>query len=285
METSLNCLFSASTILSIFPLEIPMLVQKLQKLVPQQLHPLLGDIYHRCRGVLHLVISKGNEYTCPFCEHSFSRFLSSGYKHSVLNEKKMVGGGYRKNNECPYCGSLDRERLVSLFLNSNNMLHSEMNILHIAPEKSLQRMFKRKQINTVSADLNSPLASIKMDIQQIQFPDNYFDAIICNHVLEHIPDDYRAMKELYRVLKPGGWAILQVPYSPLLEETFEDANIIRTRDRERVFGQSDHVRIYGLDYVTRLHSSGFTVTTEKMDAAVTKQYALNAEEVIFYCKK
>ena len=262
-----------------------MLYNKVKKLVPYQLHPILGDILYRCRGMIFLMIAKGNSYSCSVCNHSFSKFLPAGLKYSVLQKMKIVGGGYRKNVECPYCGSLDRERLVDIFLKSRSLLQPEMQLLHIAPEKNIQKMIRQKHVNAVFADLDSPLADVRMNIQQIQFPNNFFDAIICNHVLEHIPDDGLAMKELFRVLKPGGWAILQVPYSPLLQQSLEDPSVILPKDRIKVFGQSDHVRIYGLDYPSRLRSAGFVVSAEKMDAEITKQFALNPEEVIFFCKK
>jgi SAM-dependent methyltransferase len=198
---------------------------------------------------------------------------------------QIIGGSYRMNAECPYCGSLDRERLVDQFLKNRSLLNTGMQILHIAPEKNLQRMMKQKGINLVSADLDSPLASLKMDIQQIPFPDDHFDAIICNHVLEHIPDDIKAMHELYRVLKPGGWAILQVPFSPLLEHSYEDPTITDSKDRARIFGQKDHVRIYGLDYPSRLQSVGFKVEAEKLDPTLIKRFALNPREIVFFCRK
>ncbi len=124
-----------------------------------------------------------------------------------------------------------------------------------------------------------------MDIQHIPFPENYFDAIICNHVLEHIIDDVKAMKEMHRVLKENGWAILQVPYSPIMEQSFEDSSVTGKKEREKIFGQDNHVRIYGLDYPARLESAGFSVSKEKMDTHITDKFALNPDEVIFFCKK
>lgn len=257
-----------------------------QKLVPQQMHPFLGDLFHRCRGFLFLLFVSGKDFTCPYCKQSYRRFVANGYANKVLEEKKVIGGGYRINAECPNCGSMDRERLLILFLERAQLIKNMMRLLHVAPEKNLQRLLRRNfSLEMVSADLDSPLASVKMDIQAIQYPNNHFDAILCNHVLEHVPDDLKAMKELYRVLKPGGWAILQVPFSPLLEHSFEAASITKATDRERVFGQRNHVRIYGLDYPLLLQATGFMVRKESMDEATTKQYALNPKEVIFFCKK
>src|SRR4249920_3892182 len=114
-------------------------------------------------------------------------------------------------------------------------------------------------INYVSANLDSPLAMIRMDISKIPYKANCFDVIICNHVLEHIPNDRQAMSDLYRVLKPGGWAILQVPISLSLDRTYEDPTAVTREEREKKFGQHDHVRIYAKDYKDRLENVGFTV--------------------------
>jgi SAM-dependent methyltransferase len=209
--------------------------------------------------------------------------VPSGFKEKVLKENKVIGGGYRLNVVCPNCGSGDRERLIYVFLKDNQLVHKEMKMLHFAPERRLLHSFEKEGMDYYSADLESPLARIKMDVGKINFPDSYFDAIICNHVLEHVLDDQNAIKELCRVLKPDGWAILQVPYSPILAETFEDPSVISRSERRKVFGQFDHVRIYGKDYVNRLQSGGFRVEEKKLDVASTKKFALNDEEPIFFC--
>ncbi len=144
------------------------------------------------------------------------------------------------------------------------MFTEPVKLLHLAPEKPLMDLFiKQNNIDYLTADLNPEQVMVKMDITAIQYPDNIFDAILCNHVLEHIPDDRKAMRELYRVLKPGGWAILQVPVSKILEQTYDDITITSPQDREKYFGQKDHVRIYGKDYTQRLKEAGFTVDAYK----------------------
>jgi SAM-dependent methyltransferase len=208
-----------------------------------------------------------------------------GYRHDVLRDKKIIGGGYRERAICPYCRSIDRERLVYFFLNSRKLLHPGIRVLHIAPERNIQRLIKRMGTEYISADLNSPLADLKMDIQDIPFPDAHFDAIICNHVLEHVTDDLQAMKEFHRVLKPGGWAILQVPFSSVMEKTLEDPTITDPKQRELVFGQANHARMYGLDYPDRLHSTGFTVQAEQADMDSAGKYLLNPDEPVFFCRK
>jgi len=166
-----------------------------------------------------------------------------------------------------------------------------MEFLHIAPELCfIHRFEKLGNLKYVTADIESPLAKVKMDIHKIPFETNNFDAAMCNHVLEHVEDDIKAMKEIFRVLKPGGWAILQVPFMGKdLDETFEDPSVITPSDREKTFGQKDHVRIYGKDYPERLRKAGFEVVEDTfvMDFSDTqiKRFALPAREIIYFCKK
>lgn len=262
-----------------------MLPKKMPRRYIEKTYVLLDKIYNLCRGSIYRLSLYGSKYTCPICKYSFRKFLPVGYRHNILKEKKIIGGGYRPNAKCPFCTSIDRERLIYMFLQTNDLLQVGMKILHVAPEKNIQKFIKEKELKYYSADLNSPLANIKMDIQKIPFPADYFDAIICNHVLEHIPDDIKAMKELNRVLKPNGWAILQVPFSSAIEHTFEDATVTSTKDRKLIFGQANHVRIYGLDYPKRLSAANFIATKEKIPIGLIDQYALNPDEVVFFCRK
>ena len=132
-------------------------------------------------------------------------------------------------------------------------------MLHVAPEQCFMDRFEEIHgENYITADIESPLAKVKMDIHDIPFPENTFDVTFCNHVMEHVDDDLKAMGELHRVLKPGGWGIIQVPFfPPIPDETFEDASITDPKERERIFGQDDHVRLYGKDYPNRLRKAGF----------------------------
>ena len=252
-------------------------------------------VYSRIRDCSRYVVSfayVGTTFECPFCNGQFARFLPDGVDAPVLREKKVVGGGYRLNSVCPRCRSEDRERLVYLFLKSKEQewFAKDIKLLHIAPEKNLANKLKsNRRIQYVSADLDSPLADIQMDVTDIHERDETYDVIICNHVLEHIVDDARAMRELYRVLKRGGHAILQVPISHSMERTFEDFSVTDASDKERIFGQRDHVRIYGNDYVARLASVGFAVTaldfTGSMNAHDVAKYALLRDEKLFVCSK
>ena len=154
----------------------------------------------------------------------------------------------------------------------------------------MKRMEKLHGEKYITADIESPLAKVKMDIHQIPFEDDYFDVALCNHVLEHVTDDLKAMREIYRVLKPGGWAIMQVPFfHPVPEKTFEDKHITDPKEREKIFGQDDHVRKFGNDYADRLRSAGFKVKEDafvkSLTAAQIFYHGLPKDEVIFFCEK
>jgi SAM-dependent methyltransferase len=226
---------------------------------------LIDAIPERSRPHLRRAAKKvrhfGLRYRCPFCNSNLHCFLPFGLSLPVLREKCVIGGGIRPNARCPVCASIDRERLVWVYLrNRANITSRRCRLLHVAPEGVLRRKLQElANLDYLSADLYATDVMVKMDITDIQFPADEFDAIICNHVLEHVVDDRRAMSELYRVLKPGGWAILQVPISEVLEATYEDFSIVDPSAREQAFGQEDHVRLYARDYPNRLREAGFDV--------------------------
>jgi SAM-dependent methyltransferase len=214
-----------------------------------------------------------------------------GYDLPVITEKQIIGSGLR-NALCPVCGSSDRVRLLYLFMKQKtNLFGGKLKLLHIAPEDQLRNIFlKAPNLDYLTADIDPMKVMQQMDITQINYPENTFDAILCNHVLEHIPDDSKAMSELFRVLKPGGWATLQVPISKSLEKTHEDFSITSSQEREKHFGQKDHVRIYGKDYTNRLREAGFKVEEYKwiLDQNFKNQnnkHGLNEDETVFYCNK
>ncbi len=207
---------------------------------------------------------RGERYVCPLCGAHLSTFWPRGLTHPVLDEYDIIGGGYREQATCPICGSIERERLAFLFIqHRTDFLNRPARVLHVAPEARLGQVLQDLPlVDYLSADLYDEQVMVKMDITQIPCPDASFDAVICNHVLEHVPDDQRAMRELFRVLKPGGWAILQVPYSERLTVSIEDPTVTEPKERERRFGQEDHVRIYAKeDYLARLRGAGFRVET------------------------
>jgi predicted SAM-dependent methyltransferase len=235
-------------------------------------------------------------YCCSLCNADLEHFLPFGLDFPVLASKQIIGGGYRPHAQCPNCGSIDRERLVHLYLkHKTNIFASSsepIKLLHMAPEAKLeQELRKYAHIDYLSADLYMARAMVKMDITAMTWADNSFDVIICNHVLEHIPDDRLAMSELYRVLKPKGWAILQVPISYAIASTYEDTQITTPESREQAFGQSDHVRIYGHDYSDRLASVGFQVSVFEwsQDAELfggqANKFSLIKEERVFFVTK
>ena len=184
------------------------------------------------------IIFRGKKYTDPIDDSNYSKFLSYGYKT------------VRKNALCPGTLSLERHRLLWLYLDrETNFLSSNLKVLHVAPEQVFYKKFKKlKNWEYFTFDLNSPIADIKGDLISTNFKDEYFDLIICNHVLEHIEDDKSALDEMYRILKYNGISILQVPINVKRENTFEDLSIKSKIQREKYFGQYDHVREYGLDF-------------------------------------
>lgn len=220
---------------------------------------------------------KGNTYTDPINGKSYRTFLPYGYVK------------IRPNVLSPGTLSLERHRLIWLYLKrETDFFQSAAKVLHMAPEKAfLSRLKKMAHLEYTTCDLESPLADVKADICNLPFEDASFDWILCNHVLEHIPDDTKAMQELFRVLKPGGKALLQVPLDPKREKTFEDNSITDKVERTKVFGQYDHVRIYGMDYFQKLRKTGFEVHEIQYGKALTpeerKRFAVVENEYIPAC--
>lgn len=240
--------------------------------------PILIRISYAVRPFLAFFL-RGNRFTDPIDGKSYRFFLPYGY------------GNQRNNVLAPGTFSLERHRLLWLYLqNETDFFAKKYKVLHFAPEQAFYARFKKlSNIEYVTTDLESPLADVKADICNLPFPDNSFDVILCNHVLEHIKDDKKAMSELYRILKPNGWAILQVPQDLNREITFEDDSITDPKQRAAIFGQYDHVRIYGKDYFQRLRSVGFKVEerfyTKELGELLIEKYALAKEEIIPICYK
>jgi SAM-dependent methyltransferase len=198
----------------------------------------------------------------------------------------------RENALCPNCLSLERHRLLWLYLKKRTSFFSErLKFLHIAPELCfIHRFEKLDNLEYITADLESPLARVKMDIHQIPFQENTFDVVMCNHVLEHVEDDIHAMREIFRVLKKDGWAIMQVPFmGKNLEITYEDPSIRNPSEREKIYGQRDHVRTYGQDYPERLRKAGFHVEEDQfirtMDQNDILRFGLPENEIIYFATK
>jgi len=237
-----------------------------------------GRCHSLARKIFLAVRSFGSRLECPCCGGRFWEFLPFGVTP-------------RPNALCPGCGSLERHRLLWLYLKDRtNFFTDRLRVLDVAPTRFFSEQCTRLQnLDYVSADLSSPLANLQMDITDIPLPDNSFDCIICCHVLEHIPDDRKAMKELWRTLAPGGWAIIQSPIDASRDKTFEDPRVVSPEDRKRLFGQSDHVRIYGRDYKDRLEEAGFIVRLDKyvqeLGSRRVRIYSLGSEDEIYFCSK
>jgi SAM-dependent methyltransferase len=229
---------------------------------------------------------------CNFCWSSATAFEPWGQNHDVLMELEVIGGGFRPNARCPRCGSLDRERLVILYLRCSGILPGEraLSVLHIAPEPCLGRALKRRP-NTryITGDIAFRRAGIQLDVEALPFPAETFDLIICNHVLEHVQRDSAALLEIRRVLSGAGTAILQVPIANRLAQTREGPTVIDKRERERIFGQADHVRLYGTDYSMRLARAGFRIQSfnvaNTFDRRLVERYSLIEREMLFVAQK
>lgn len=205
---------------------------------------MIATVKHSLKVTLALLSSR--RY-CPLCCNLVARFEPFG----VIP---------RENAKCPHCDCVERHRLVwSYFVRCTNLFDgTRKRVLHVAPEKQIRRKLSRvPYLDYTTADLDGRRVDEQMDITDIRHPDSSFDVIYCSHVLEHVPDDRRAMREFFRVLKPGGWAILLVPMSN--EPTLENPDVTDPQERERLFGQCDHVRRYGPDFLDRLREGGFQV--------------------------
>lgn len=222
---------------------------------------------------------KGNTFTDPIDGKKYRKLLPYGY------------GEQRPNALAPGSLSLERHRLIWLYLkNETDFFTAPKKMLHIAPEQCFLDRFKNlKNINYTTADLISPLADVKADVCNLPFQDNTFDVVFCNHVLEHVTDDAKAMSELYRVLKPGGLGIFQIPQEIERATTFEDFSITSPEERTKHFGQYDHVRVYGMDYFDKLRAVGFKVDAlnyaQTIPADKVSEYCLVPHEILPVCTK
>ena len=224
---------------------------------------------------------RGNKFTDPIDGRSFRKFLPYGY------------GKQRENALSPSTLSLERHRLMWLFLRDNTTFFTatkKLKVLHIAPEQCFLDIFRKQQnLNYITSDLESPIADVKADICDLPFKENEFDIVFCNHVLEHISNDTIAMQELYRVLKPGGFGIFQIPQDLSKAITFEDNTITDRKERAKLFGQYDHVRVYGRDYFDKLRSIGFKVDevdyTKKITLEKIEEFCLMQNEILPVCYK
>lgn len=238
------------------------------------------------RKHMYSLLYYGRNVHCPYCNKNFRHFLPAGV---IL----------RPNSQCPSCGSDERYRLLYLYLkNKTTFLSKHLRVLDIGPSYCFSKLCRSlSNIQYVSIDLFPKIAMIKMDLKNLAFRKNFFDCMICFHVLEHVKDDLSAMREMFRVLRPGGWALVQVPIDVNRAKTFENFNVPE-KNYETIYGQSDHVRIYGLDFKHRLESVGFCVRIDSYidelnDETINKyglkhRYKIKLYETcddIYYCSK
>ena len=257
------------------------LIKLILNLIPRPVLQRVAEWIVPVVGLLYL--GKGKQ--CPLCGCQRRKFLPYGYVTS------------RENALCPNCLSLERHRLLWLWLvRESDIGRGAMalpRLLHIAPEVALMRKFRKMYASTpdryVTADLESPLADMHFDVQQIPLEAESFDAIICNHIMEHVEDDHKALSELHRILRRGGWGVILSPVELEREKTFEDDTITDPAERTRIFGQYDHRRIYGRDYAARLREAGFVVYDidykNELSKAEQELYALPADHLYIVCKQ
>ncbi|OJV14438.1 MAG: SAM-dependent methyltransferase [Dyadobacter sp. 50-39] len=245
--------------------------------IPRPYLQLVGHWAARLLSIFYI----GHQVECPVCNSKYRKFLPYGRNTSS-----------RENALCPSCLSLERHRLMALYMKrKTNFYTANLKVLHVAPEYCfIDRFEQMKNLDYITADIESPLAKVKMDIHQIPFPENTFDVAICNHVMEHVDDYILAMSELYRVLKPGGWALIQSPQDMKYEVTYEDPTITDPKEREIHFLQNDHLRLFGRNYGRELEKGGFKVTEDRfvmdeLTRAEVQRYSLPGEEIVYFCQK
>jgi SAM-dependent methyltransferase len=237
-----------------------------------------GPVGRRLFPLARRVYYAGRRVECPCCGARLRKFVP-------------IARSYDPDLECPRCGSYSRHRQLWLFLTQRMRVLSErLALLHVAPEVFFHRRLERApNLRYVSVDLHAPHAMERADVEALPYVDGSFDAVVCSHVLEHVNDDRGAMSELWRVLKPGGWAVIQAPVDRSMATTREDPDVRDPHERARLFGAEDHVRLYGRDYVPRLEDAGFEVSVVPFHSEIApdlrERYGLLALEDVHLCRK
>lgn len=265
-----------------------------QAALPPPLFAIVHRAERRVRSSMWRVTHPGHEYACPICGHRFGKFIPYINRYAISVTADIISGQSISANKCPWCGCYDRERSLYFYF-KENIAFAGKRVLHVAPEDSLCSLIASSGCaEYVCGDLDPrsyyPVSSTirKIDLLDIAYPDRYFDIVICNHILEHIADDLVAMKEIFRVMKSQGTAILLVPIGAKLSKTYEDATKVTAEERAQSFGQGNHVRIYAeRDYVDRLRSVGFRVTAEtlRLSEKDRVKYGINGREKIYLAAK
>ena len=262
------------------------------KLIKRYIPKPIIDIIYKYLHFLRLFFFKGNNFFCPICKFKASKFLPYGKDYEAIKKFEIIGMGFRKNAICPNCFSKDRERLSYLFLQkliSEKSINYSSKIIHFSPESSLERNFFRKNFsNYFTADIIKNKSDFIIDLQNFNFKEKNFDLVICNHVLEHIENDIKALENIYSILKPGGIAILQAPLSTIIDVDFKKEDAISDIDRLNFYGQSDHVRIYSeKNYLQKIKNIGFNLNINEMiiEKNYLPSYGLNKSEKVIFASK
>jgi hypothetical protein len=251
------------------------IISLVSRFIPRHYQQLVAAFLLRSIAIFY----RGNKIEDPITGKTYRKILPYGRLHS------------RSNALALHSMSLERHRLIWLYLkNKTDFFTAPKRVLHIAPEFCFIKPFKKsKNLEYITADLISPWADVRLDVQNIPFPDSNFDVVICNHVLEHVDDDRMAMQEMLRVMKPGGFGIFQVPLDSSIENTLEDKSINTPELREKHYKQRDHLRLYGKDYAKRLREVGFEVTEDDyvhtFSNELLERYALPKDEILYICRK
>ena len=238
---------------------------------------------------------RGNKYQCNICGFQSNGWLPRGHNYPIIKELEIIGAGKRWV-DCKKCGSSDRDRLVFEFLKYKNQLNplENLHFLHVAPEAALNKKIEYDfNCKSTKIDYKAPgyrftySKDVELgDIQQLNFPDESFDFILCNHVLEHVPDDEKAIKEIHRVLKPGGFGIIQVPISLKIDQTITALSTWNSHDKKMHLGQKDHLRLYGLDIRKLIEKHHLTMNEWYFnDQKLLSKLKINPEEFILNITK
>ena len=264
------------------------MIKKIKAYLPKFVLDIINLVLHNLR----IIYYKGEKFTCPICDYQASSFLPYGRDNEAIKKYKIIPMGYRKNALCPKCYSKDRERLIYLFIKTllnNKLLNYNSKIIHFAPERAIEKNFFRKKFNNyLTADIEGNNVDFNLDLQNLNFTQSNFDLVICNHVLEHIEEDVKSLENIFKLLKPGGFAILQVPFSNLIDEDFSVTNLNNKYDRFKYYGQEDHVRIYSKNgFVNKIKNTGFELRIYKSSEFFDKKNNLGLIEndEIFFAKK